>query len=82
VTEFMNKSFSVGMAGDQQYRDNWERIFGKKEEKPEPPKEPELLCGCGRPGQLCNDPYVEEIHGRVEEVVLCDSCYQESCDDI
>jgi hypothetical protein len=30
VTEFLNKSFSVGMAGDQQYRDNWEATFGKR----------------------------------------------------
>lgn len=42
MTEFANKSFSVypGKDGGQAYRDNWDRIYGKKE-GPEPTKEPE-----------------------------------------
>lgn len=54
MTEYLNKSFSVGMAGDQQYRDNWEATFGKKAKEPEPPEGPEpdtcdkfMTCGCG-----------------------------------
>ncbi len=48
MTEFANKSFSVypGKDGGQQYRDNWDRIYGKKEEKPDPHTEAELYdCG-------------------------------------
>jgi hypothetical protein len=32
MTEYLNKSFSVypGGTGGQEYRDNWDRIFGKK----------------------------------------------------
>lgn len=41
MTQFLNKSFSVGMAGDQQYRDNWETIFGKKEKAQEEAPEPD-----------------------------------------
>lgn len=32
MTEYLKKSFSVNMADNQQYRDNWETIFGKKED--------------------------------------------------
>lgn len=37
MTEFQNKSFSVypGAMGGEQYRDNWERVFGKKGTKEE-----------------------------------------------
>ena len=38
MTEYLNKSFSVCVGGDQEYRDNWDRIFAKK--KPEPVKAP------------------------------------------
>ena len=51
MTEFQNKSFSVypGGTGGQEYRDNWDRVFGRKEKEPEPTVEPEpLLCEwCG-----------------------------------
>ena len=35
MTEFQNKSFSVypGGTGGQEYRDNWDRVFGKKEKE-------------------------------------------------
>lgn len=35
MTQFLNKSFSVNMSGDDQYRSNWEAVFGKSTEKPE-----------------------------------------------
>ena len=35
MTEYLNKSFSVHLAGDEQYRDNWEATFGKREKAPE-----------------------------------------------
>lgn len=31
MTDYLKKSFSVGMASDQEYRDNHDRIFGKRE---------------------------------------------------
>ena len=39
MTDFLNKSFSVypGGSGGQEYRDNWDRIFGKKERATEMP---------------------------------------------
>ena len=53
MTKFLDPSFSTYAPADQSYRDNWDRIFGKKKEKPEA-KEPELdtcdwfmSCGCG-----------------------------------
>lgn len=30
MTNYLLKSFSVGMSGDDKYRDNWDRIFGAK----------------------------------------------------
>ena len=35
MTEFQNKSFSVypGGTGGQEYRDNWDRVFGRKEKE-------------------------------------------------
>lgn len=30
MTEYLKKSFSVHVGGDQDYRDKWEEIFGKK----------------------------------------------------
>lgn len=30
MTDYLKPSFSVGMPGTQQYRDNWDAIFGKK----------------------------------------------------
>ncbi len=30
MTEYLNKSFSVCVGGDQDYRDRWEATFGKK----------------------------------------------------
>jgi hypothetical protein len=46
VTEYLNKSFSVYSGTGETYRDNWDRIFGKKKERPEPPKEPEPEPEC------------------------------------
>ena len=40
MTQFMNKSFSVHMASDQNYRDNWDRIFQKKTTPEVKPPEP------------------------------------------
>ena len=34
--KYLGDSFSVGVGGSKEYRDNWERIFGKKAEKPDP----------------------------------------------
>ena len=31
MTQYLNKSFSVTMPTGQQYRDNWDAVFGKKE---------------------------------------------------
>jgi len=36
MTKFEAPSFSVGVGDSKNYRDNWERIFGKKPEKPDP----------------------------------------------
>ncbi len=33
MTQFMNKSFSVYTAGDQQYRDNWDACFNRPDDK-------------------------------------------------
>lgn len=33
---FMDKSFSVHLAGDQQYRDNWDATFGPKDKETAP----------------------------------------------
>ena len=46
MTEFANKSFSVypGKDGGQAYRDNWDRIYGKREERPETQEGPEPCC--------------------------------------
>lgn len=30
----------------------------------------------------CHDPYAKEINDEIIETQLCDSCYQEHCDDI
>lgn len=34
MTKFENKSFSVGVGETSAYRDGWERIWGKKDDKP------------------------------------------------
>lgn len=45
-----------------------------------------LMCeGCKEKkadAKKVNDPYVEELFGREEEVVLCDDCYHDRCMDI
>ncbi len=43
MTRFLDPSFSTYAPGDQSYRDNWDRIFKKKEEPPVLPesKKPE-----------------------------------------
>ena len=41
MTEFMKKVLSVPMQGDESYRDNWERTFGKKDDsEPETVRDP------------------------------------------
>jgi hypothetical protein len=55
---FMDKSFSVGMAGDQQYRDNWEATFGKRSS--------DGICdACNAPTKL--ELYVSETRKALEE---------------
>ncbi len=63
MTRFLDKSFSTYAPGDDSYRENWDRIFKKKE--PEPAVEPEpvtqrepdvdeLTCGCSQTfGCIC-----------------------------
>lgn len=34
MTEYLKGRFSVPLMGSKQYRDNWDAIFGKKEESP------------------------------------------------
>ncbi len=41
MTQFQNKTFSVHVGGDQEYRDNWDRIFKKK---PHDPEQEEPCC--------------------------------------
>ena len=36
MTKFENPSFSVFPGANKNYRDNYDRIFGKKEDKPDP----------------------------------------------
>jgi hypothetical protein len=36
MTKFENPSFSVYPGGEKNYRDNYDRIFGKKKDKPDP----------------------------------------------
>lgn len=85
MTEFANKSFSVypGKDGGQQYRDNWDRIYGKgKKEEPEPPKEPELCKRHLLPRETGQCPYSQEINNEVTECDCCDKCRQDCADDI
>lgn len=51
MTEFLKKSFTVPMQGDETYRDNWERTFGKKVETlPDTLREPAPNSRCGTAG--------------------------------
>ncbi len=59
MTAFMNKSFSVMVGGDQNYRDNWDRIFAKK-------KPAQCTTPSGRTD--CHGFYQEVMVGR------CDFC--------
>jgi len=36
MTKYLEGSFSVYPGSSQNYRDNYDRIFGKKEDKPDP----------------------------------------------
>lgn len=36
MTEYLKKSFSVGMASDEKYRNNWDNIFQKKSDEYNP----------------------------------------------
>jgi hypothetical protein len=39
-------------------------------------------CECGEYGFLTHDPYREDLYGELVEVVLCDDCYFNSCQEI
>ncbi len=69
MTQYLNKSFTVGMPAGKEYRDNWDRIFGKKE-SPEPCNWSELqwdslklMTDCGR-CEVCDRMF---SHLRTEE---------------
>lgn len=47
MTRFLQPKFSVGGSSSDAYRDNWERIFGKKENTPEGPP------ACAAPAATC-----------------------------
>jgi hypothetical protein len=60
MTEFQNKSFSVypGARGGETYRDNWERVFGKKTEEipnPDAPEETEPMCPDDEAPEPCKE---------------------------
>ena len=77
---FMDKSFSVGMAGNQQYRDNWDRIFKKTESKePEPLIEPRSACSKCGPQEPHTCPYNEEINDDSESLCECCPCAEHEC---
>lgn len=61
MTEYLNKSFSVypGGSGSQEYRDNWDRIFGKKEATEMPGAACAPNCDCSR----CVDARLERLRG-------------------
>ena len=40
------------------------------------------ICDCGNIGEICFDPYVEEIAGQLDFVCYCEECYIQSCLDI
>lgn len=65
---FLDKSFSVAVGGNQQYRDNWEATFGKKPPKengPQPAKESEPCFECGGTGRVWVS---DEHHGHAVRV--------------
>lgn len=37
---------------------------------------------CGAIGEWCYDPYDQEIYDELNEVCLCDKCYQDMCWEI
>lgn len=40
-------------------------------------------CDCGsKDGELCIDPYAEDIYNTKVLTFLCEQCYADSCDDI
>lgn len=55
MTDYTKKSFTVSLGSDA-YRDNWDRVFGKKQEQavqqPEQTERWELCPACGR-GHFC-----------------------------
>lgn len=53
MTKYTEKSFTVAVGSDD-YRDNYEKVFGKKERKQAAAPEPrwELCPTCGR-GHFC-----------------------------
>lgn len=72
---FMDKSFSVHMSGNQQYRDNYDRIFGKKEEGPKPKPEPINSCN------LHENCAVADAKAREAGRAWASHCTDECCSD-
>jgi hypothetical protein len=56
VTKYLWEKFTVPMGGDEQYRANWEVIFGKK------PK----VCAAEKPCPCANGETFSECHGKAE----------------
>jgi len=40
------------------------------------------LCRCGKQGYISLDPYMDEIEEVLEFDIYCDTCWDESCDEI
>lgn len=61
--QYQNKSFSVAMGTTKEYRDNWDKIFGKKEE-------PICFCdNCNKPIYMGDGEYLAE-----DGTVYCFKC--------
>lgn len=73
MTKFLNKSFSVGMAGNQQYRDNWDVIFGKKRETF---FERHIRCSWMGRGLICK--HASDCEHGLEHACQCE---HKGCDD-
>lgn len=56
--EYLNKTFHVAVGTTKEYRDNWDRIFGPKEDSEVTPEAQQEEGGCkgGCPGCACGNP--------------------------
>ncbi len=74
MTKFMDKSFSVAVGGDQEYRDRWETTFGQRRESP-----PLGLVDVVAP--TCPPEYIAEVKERQERRAVhnarpaCEVCH-------